>query len=429
MSRPRSLRRRVVTAFSVFAVLLTVALLASFDGVYHVTEDMVLERQLAVEADELEADPDLLDQPVIEVGRNMTAYLGLDGVPEGLRDRMEDLGPGVHEFGDFDDIFVDEEVHVVVRELRGRPEQLYVVFEATRLLDTRHEGLVYLIAIGISLLIVGVVGLVAGRYLTGVVIQPVSSLAEELREGSLETLADRIDPESFGDEVGVLAEALAEAADRLGGFIARERQFTANASHELRTPIAVIRGAAEILETKIAGQNPELSRPLARIQRSVTAMEETIELFLALAREGELESPEDGCSVAEIVGEVVEENRRYLKDKPVGVTVQVPDDVRVQAPPRVLAVVLGNLVGNAFRRTACGSVTVGWRDGRVEVVDTGPGIPEEIAGSATQRHVGTEHGYGLGLNIAKALCDRSGWELEFSSAEGTGTCASLRLEY
>jgi signal transduction histidine kinase len=106
---------------------------------------------------------------------------------------------------------------------------------------------------------------------------------------------------------------------------------------------------------------------------------------------------------------------------------QVPETVRVQAPPRVLAIVLGNLVGNAFRRTLSGAVTISWHDGRLEVTDTGPGIPSEIVASACQRHVAGEHGHGLGLSIVSALCERFGWQLDLESREGSGTCATLVL--
>jgi signal transduction histidine kinase len=214
---------------------------------------------------------------------------------------------------------------------------------------------------------------------------------------------------------------------RLRGFMVRERQFTANASHELRTPVTVIRGASELLEAQIGDREPALRKPLARIQRAVAAMEETIEVFLALARETELTELAGECCPAEIAAEVVEQHRRLLEDRPVAVVVQVPESLRIEAPPRALAIVLGNLVANAFRRTLRGSVTLKWQDEHLEVVDTGPGIPEHLADNATERHLSSGHGYGLGLSIVTALCERFGWRLELVGAPGTGARAILHL--
>jgi signal transduction histidine kinase len=424
---PRSLRRRITVAFAVFAVVLIGVLLLSFDSVLHVTEDTVLQSQLELEAERLRARSDLLAEPVIEVDRRVTAYVGLAAAPAELAPRLANLEPGTHELGGFLDRVQEEEIHVRVASMDGRAELLYLVYDATSPSDARLIGPVYASAVVMGLLLAGLIGAMTGRLVAGLVIRPVVSLADEVRTGSLETLTERIDPGDYGEEVGVLAEALAEAAGRLRGFVVRERQFTANASHELRNPITVIRGAAELLEGKIDGGSPALVEPVARIQRAVAAMEETIEVFLALAREGELAVPDASCSLREVVDEVVEQNRRLLQGKPVGVKVEVPGTVHVQAPRRVLAIVLGNLVGNAFRRTLRGAVTIGWHQDHLEVRDTGPGIPQEIVASAGRRHVASEPGHGLGLSIVSALCERVGWQLDLDSCEGSGSCATLIL--
>jgi signal transduction histidine kinase len=425
---PRSLRRRILGAFLLLATVLTAVMVLSFHGVYHMAEDLVHTNQLEEEVEHLLTHPERLEQPTIEVSRHMTAYVGLSGAPYGLRERLRPLAPGIHELGDFNEPFADEEVHIVVRELEGRSDLLYMVLDASGYSASQYIEAIYLTAVGVALLMVCLVGASTGRALADMVIKPVTSLTVKLRSGSLDSLADQIDPQEYGEEVGVLAEALADAAGRLRGFVERERRFTANASHELRTPISVIRGAAELMEAQIDDAESSLHRPLARVQRAVAAMEETVDLFLALAREGELTSADGDCSLAEIVAEVVEHHRRYLQDKPVGVVVQVPESLKIEAPPRVLAIVLGNLVSNAFRRTLCGTVTVTWHDDRIVVADTGPGIPQEIASAATACHVSSAAGAGIGLSIVTALCERLGWHLQLDSAEGSGTRATLTMK-
>jgi signal transduction histidine kinase len=428
MKGPRSLRRRILGAFVLLATVLTGVMVLSFHGVYHMAEDLVHTNRLEEEVEHLLTHPELLEQPTIEVGRHMTAYVGLSGVPYSLRERLRALPPGTHELGAFNEPFADEEVHIVVRELEGRSEPLYLVLDASGYSASQYIEAIYLTAVGVALLMVCLVGASTGRALADMVIKPVTSLTTKLRSGSLDSLADQLDADEYGEEVGVLASALADAAKRLRGFVDRERQFTANASHELRTPISVIRGATELLDAQIDDHSSPLHRPLARIQRSVATMEETVDLFLALAREGELTTAGEDCRLADIVAEVVEQHRRYLSDRPVGVVVQVPEELQIEAPPRALSIVLGNLVSNAFCRTLRGTVTISWREDRIEVADTGPGIPQEIASSATSRHVGSSEGGGIGLSIVTALCERLGWQLQLESAEGSGTRASLRLK-
>jgi signal transduction histidine kinase len=424
MTPSHSLRHRVVRAFTVFAVVLITVMLVSTHVVFHFSEDSILVKQLEAELEHLESHPELLEQPVIELGRFITAYVGLDGAGE-LRHRLEGLKPGKHELGHFRIFGPDEEIHVVVKDLAGRQEKLYLVHDATSLQTVQYRIPLSLATICAGLLMAGLAGTFTGWILAGVVIRPVTSLVDTLRSGSLDEIADAIEPARYGEEVGVLAAALRDAAVRLRGFVAREREFTANASHELRTPVTVIRGAAELLRKQIGDQKPALHKPLARIERAVAAMEETVEVFLAVAREAELKAPVEGTFLADAVSEVVEQHRHLVADRPVGIVVRVPETLRIEAPPRALAIVLGNLVANAFRRTLQGSVTIAWHEGRLEVVDTGPGVPEHILGIARERHLSTDQGHGLGLSIANALCDRFGWRLELVGAAGTGTRAIL----
>jgi signal transduction histidine kinase len=418
MARPRSLRQRVLIAFGVLTVVLVPVMLLSFHGVFHASEDSVFDQQLEEEVRSLLLQPERLRQPVVSIHRHLTAYVGLDGAPPSLRARLAPLKVGTYEWESLD-------AHVAVAPLPGRSERLYVVYDVSSV--WHHRGVVYAAAVGLGLVLALLVSIGAGRALVGLVIRPVTGLARAVRAGPLETLGRRVEPADYGEEVSVLARALVEASDRLGAFVARERQFTANASHELRNPITVIKGAAELMESELGPEDASLRRPLARIQRAVTSMEETIEVFLALAREGELVAPPEGVTLAEVVAEIVEEHRRTIAGRPVAVAVQIPAGVQVTAPPRALAIVLANLIGNAFRRTHHGAVTIRWKDGAVEVEDTGPGLPAEIETQPTMRHVSSDEGHGLGLSIVSMLCERFGWALLLESGERSGTRAILRL--
>lgn len=155
-------------------------------------------------------------------------------------------------------------------------------------------------------------------------------------------------------------------------------------------------------------------------------MQDTIELFLLLAREDVLEAESRGCSLSSLVDDLVEHNARLLGDRPVEVRVEVDRSAWADIPERVASIVIGNLVRNAFQRTESGHVRIQGDATRVTVSDSGPGMPSDLLERATRRGVrGSGQGYGLGLFIVSELCDRLGWSLEIDSVEGEGTRATI----
>jgi signal transduction histidine kinase len=208
----------------------------------------------------------------------------------------------------------------------------------------------------------------------------------------------------------------------------RERQFTANASHELRTPVTVIAGAVELLEARPDAGEPSLARPLHRLRRATAAMEETIEIFLLLAREDAVNTTGPPVSLRAVAEDVVDQLHHLIGDLPVVVEVDMAPEVHVTADERVLSIVLGNLVRNALQRTERGHVRIAATQAGLEVSDTGPGIPAELLDRVTGRGVrGSFGGHGLGLAIVRTLCERCGWRLDIESVEGKGTCITLQF--
>ncbi|MDZ7825203.1 MAG: histidine kinase dimerization/phospho-acceptor domain-containing protein [Gammaproteobacteria bacterium] len=137
------------------------------------------------------------------------------------------------------------------------------------------------------------------------VLSPITSLAREIRRMDVGALdPDVLRQERFagdpGQEVSVLASALADFTERLDAFVERERNFTRDASHELRSPLTVIAMAVEVLRA-----DPDLGTAghgaLDRIDRAVRDMRELVEAFLLLARESGTELEREWLSVNELV--------------------------------------------------------------------------------------------------------------------------------
>ena len=189
----------------------------------------------------------------------------------------------------------------------------------------------------------------------------------------MELLEPRLGPGDVGSEVLQLSTALRELSLRVRALVQRERDFTRDASHELRTPLTVVRVASDMLLAD--PETPERSRrSLQRIQAAGRDMEAVIDAFLILARDADVEPQREEFRVREVVDAEVERVQPLLAGRPVELTVTGDADPLLSAPPRVLGVMLGNLLRNACAFTERGEIEVEVGQDRVTVRDTGIGM-------------------------------------------------------
>jgi signal transduction histidine kinase len=276
-----------------------------------------------------------------------------------------------------------------------------------------------------------ILSLLIGRWLSVRVMSPVADLAARVqtmgRTGKPEPLA----PHFADDEVGQLAAALDDYARKLTALVERDREFNADVSHELRTPLAVIATTTELM---LGSENiPDKVRErLKRIERASRQSTELTNALLLLSR-SERSAPVDGetTDVAKVVEQVIDVYRSHLGRKPVDVKVSVARSIEVVAPSSVVAVALGNLIGNAFKYTPHGEVhiSIGAEPGKVTVEDSGPGIKAEDAEKLFERGIrgegATGKGAGLGLAIVRRLCELYDWRVSLAPRPQGGAVATL----
>lgn len=285
------------------------------------------------------------------------------------------------------------------------------------------------IALGMTVILFAVMSLLIGLWLSSRVMSPVTDLAARLRQFRKTGEREALSPHFANDEVGQLAGALDDYSSRLTELVERDREFNADVSHELRTPLAVIATTTELL---LASDVPErVHNRLKRIERAVRQSTELTDALLLLSRR-ERRAPSNGetTNVAKVVEQVVDVNRPHLLTKPVTVHVDVDESFVVAAPSSVVAVAIGNLVGNAFKYTQQGDVTIIGRDGRVSVEDSGPGIKAEEAEQLFKRGVRGSaggKGAGLGLAIVTRLCELYGWQASLAPRPQGGAIATLQF--
>lgn len=286
--------------------------------------------------------------------------------------------------------------------------------------------------VGIGLMAL-VLGLAFAWFLAGTLARPLQRLAATARRVEAGDLGARADPEGSREHREV-ALAFNDMTDRLEQVLAAQREFVANASHQLRTPLTGLRLRLEAATLK-AG--PELSEELDAAEREVDRLARLLTALLTLAREGDRPPARQAVSVAEVLERALERweergaqsgHRFRLDRRDPGVAVVSDED---------LAIVLDNLIENALVYSpGGGTITMRCdRDGG-EVVfaveDEGPGLntgeEEQVferfaRGSRSQ---GT-HGTGLGLAIVATLARRWGGSARIANRPEGGARAEVRL--
>ncbi|MFI6288187.1 ATP-binding protein [Streptomyces sp. NPDC051018] len=283
-----------------------------------------------------------------------------------------------------------------------------------------------LVGLPVLLLVVGsVTWLVTRRAL-----RPVEAIRGEMAAiTASEDLSRRVPEPGTGDEVARLARTTNETLAALEASVERQRRFVADASHELRSPIASLRTQLEVGEA-----HPELLDVPGAVADTVRLQQLAADLLL-LARLDAGERP--GRSRVDLGELVREEVARGPRGEGVPVTVDAAEGVEVSGSPGQLARVLGNLLDNA-RRHARTSVTVTVRregdHAVLRVADDGEGVPVGERERIFERFVRLddarsrdEGGAGLGLAIARDVAERHGGSLAVGGEEGAGAVFELRL--
>lgn len=224
---------------------------------------------------------------------------------------------------------------------------------------------------------------------------------------------------------------------------AMRRDFVASASHELRTPVAAIRGYAETLAGGAIHDPQAASRFLAGLSRQAERLSSLVDDLLDLSRieSGGMRLAPEPIAAADALRRLHELSRDRAERKGVQLVLEpVPEELRIRADPRAVDMVVGNLLDNAIKYTpAGGTVTFGAGRGeaggvRIVVRDTGPGIEPQHQARIFERFYRVDAGRsrdvggtGLGLAIAKHVAQQSGGDVGVESTPGVGSRFWVRL--
>ena len=404
--------------------------------------DKNLDRQYDAIADRLEEGHDLGE--LLEHDHHSSSVLRLTGADgkvlfesEVLRSFPAPLPPDSHQSSTHVLHDVSHPEHGPFRFMSGTAqgkEESWLVQVGMSLADYHHELAEFRMVL-LMILPVGLLAAVGGGYwLAGRALAPVHRITSTARTISAKSLSQRVAVANPNDELGQLAETINGMIGRLEQAFDSMRQFTADASHELLTPLTAMRTEVEVA---LRAERPpeQYRRVLASVLEEVERMSKLADSLLLLSREDAkvVQTPKELIRLDALVQEVAGHMEAVAGDSGIRMTVQEFPAMTVQGDPDGLRQVFFNLLDNAVKYTSQGG-TVALRglveDNQIviEVADTGIGIPPESLPRVFDRFYRVDKsrsrelgGTGLGLSISKALVERHQGRIEVRSAVGQGS--------
>jgi len=414
---PRSLHTQIRRLLGGYAVLLAAVILLVFADDF--LEDRVwkslLQREIAHHLQRQAEDP----QHAWRDTGTLQIYSAPGRPPPPA---LSMLPQGVHD----DFWFGGRENVVLVQRVRG--VDYFVVRDITGI-ETIEDALL-LGSLGLAFVVLIIVGVLVARGVRNA-LRPLSDLARDIGTLSPDRAGRRVAVEhDASSELQVITNALNDYLRRHDAFVERERIFIDTASHELRTPIAIIAGASELALGR--DDLPGSARQqVLRIHRTARDVERLIALLLTLAKDpARLSRSNEVVPLHELLPDIIDDHRHLMEGKDLSVVIDDLAPCSVAAPLHIVQAAIGNLLRNAIENSDSGEIHVGLDgDATVTVQDPGHGMtPEDISRLYAQMaRGGGREGGGIGLDLLARLCEHLGWTLSIQSAPGRGTISRLRL--
>jgi len=302
---------------------------------------------------------------------------------------------------------------------------------------TRRSFLVITLALlPVALLLSGGGGWLLARRALG----PVDNMTKAAERISAEALSDRLQETGSGDELDRLAKTLNRMLSRLDAAFSQIRRFSADASHELQTPLTILKGELEVALR--SQRNPEeyrqiLNSALEEINRIAHLVEGL--LLLARADAGVLRMDQRPVDLVRLVEEVYGQARILAHAKEINLVFGQMEPISVQGDYDRLRRLILNLVDNGVKYTPSGgrvtlSVHRDLERASIRIADTGMGISYDEQGQifqpfyrSNEARSCSERGVGLGLSIANSIAEAHGGKIQMESTPGKGTVFTVLL--
>lgn len=429
------LPQKLLIYFSSIALMIGLTLYISMLSLMQWIEDEVNQHELESSAPfAISLFQQGAKQP-LQIGLHVQAFYGHELIPEKYGDLSQfpngfsgevvdrDESGMLHEIINFnlfenDDLSEKKEIFLYRSDflLDGEMQPLYLIMpsENVELSDSEWQriNLFVLSFIGLLFLLFGF----AIHKLSRRLVEPVEQLCKQLKS-PLTHKTFSVPPQSAG-EFSELANSLNDYRQQNERMIKQEQAFARYASHELRTPITVISGAAKLQEQN---NTPEFqARQRDRIQRAALEMQHTVDALLNIVKQ-EKGTASDDYRALELkeVEQIIAPLSLQAESKHIALRLDFNASPQIKPSPAVLRMLLSNVISNAINASDLGEITIRIDKEQIEIIDMGRGLS-----SSENRN---EEGHGLGLLIVDSLCQRYQWQFSLINIAPKGCCARLIL--
>jgi signal transduction histidine kinase len=357
-------------------------------------------------------------------------YSGTEDLPYYLRD----LKPGLSE------VELERSAFHVMVQQEKEETPFYLVQERTDI-ERRKSKLGGIVIAGFFFSVAA--SLILGMLMARRIVAPVRRLTDQVHNREKLLLdAPPLSPD-YDDEVGHLAQAFDRTINMLQQALQRETLFTSDVSHELRTPLMMIRSSCDLLIEKNELDNYTRQR-INIISKASREIQELVDTFLTLARGKE--TNQECATLTDIIHANLGEWQKQSAAKKLAFTLELEDKGTVENvenkkggeegyeevyPVPMLRTVLNNLVRNAIHHTNTGSITLRLFSSGFEICDTGHGISETDKESIFKPFYRGEssgnQSMGLGLSLARRICEREQWSISVKDNHPIGSCFTVSL--
>lgn len=337
----------------------------------------------------------------------------------------------------------DKERHLTYKNVKYESKKYGTVYiQIVKDMHNEYEFMKILFVVMAAADFIGViVSIILGYMVSKKMLKPIDHITKTAENISIKNLKERIQvKEGSDDELKRLASTFNKMIDRLQEAFNRQAQFVSDASHELRTPIAVIQGYANLLDRWGKDDRNALEKSIYGIKLETDNMVDLIEklLFLARGDSGTQVIEKKEFWLNELIDEVVKESKIIVQDR--NIYSDKNDTVKIFADHEMIKQMLRIFIDNSIKFTSeCGKINISsevqGKTVKITVSDTGIGIPENeiknifnrfyIVDKSRSKEKG---GTGLGLSIAKWIVDMHQGIIKVESEEGKGTKIVVRLD-
>ena len=420
---PRSLRQQLILALIIFLLAMTTVITAFTVISNERAEKFTWNTMLGFEMDRIEqlADNDDAPTATTDDGRNKILYFN-EHSNDPIPSPFSSLKPGVH-----DDVEVDGRLFAAM--VRGEGNHRRILAVDVTSVEEKERELAKQVLITIASLM-ALFGLLAiwglNRFL-----KPLKQLSDEIALLKPEIATQSIPPiPSATSEITTITDAVNAYVERNQQFLEREREFINTASHELRTPIAILRNNLQLSQHDLS-QGADPSPRLERSSQVVDEMADLLSVLLVLARDPSKLAPlYEEFDLRDLLNEVTSQHSHLLDLKELSLEVN-GSSVIVNAPPKLAHVALSNLVRNAIENSDRGIIRVVVEaPGIIRITDPGHGMtPQEISAlyAKAAKGAGADRQLGIGLQLLSRICSHLGWSLDFTESPDGHTQATLHF--